>query len=387
MNNSPHEILTSIAGAIRTSILDLLGESSVESIFLSGGAAEGRIAWFDDGGFMEIYSDLDIFVVVAPGVDCAAAKSAARSVIPGLPLETKSYTVFRAPDIGVYTEDELLSQPDRPGTVEIPKRFRMLYGREDIVERTRRFDASNIDREEALYLLENRLMEEASLRARPVDTQTDGCARSAFYASLKHCLDAVSAVLIAEGAFVCGLDDRMKLFRSRSAVPGFVLGKESLDLIDYACRHLGNLQEAMRSESGRFDDVQRRSEELLLTAWKAVAASIFESAPSGGWEELLRMRCGARSLESALRESVVVSRRCGKGLRTGVSLWCRYPKIRPTAALRLSGLCEIMGELGDAKFGTPPGRLVAYLNSMTSSLGFSDGSLFNRTRELSRRLS
>ncbi|MBI4721141.1 MAG: hypothetical protein HY770_07990 [Chitinivibrionia bacterium] len=304
MNRSPQESLSSLADTICTSILGTLGRSSVESIFLSGSAAGGAVAWFNNGGFVEIYSDLDVFVVVAPGVDCARAKSAARSLIPGLPIETGEYRLFRAPDIGVYDESDLLSQPARPGTAEIPLRFRMLYGRDDVILRVRRrFDASNIAREEALYLLENRLMEQASLRARADGDHSDGFARSMFYAGLKHCLDAASAVLMAEGAYVCGMDDRMKLFKSLSASAGIALAKEWLDLIDYSYGHLGNLQGAMLSENARFDAIGRRSEALLLTAWKTIAASIFGCAPGTGWEDLVRARSRAHSLGSALRET------------------------------------------------------------------------------------
>jgi hypothetical protein len=387
MNNRPQEILSTLADTISTSILDALGASSVESIFLSGGVAEDRIACFENNGFLEIYSDLDIFVVVAPGVDLAGAKSAARSVIPGLPLDTGAYRLFRFPDIGVYDEGDLLSQPARPGTVEIPLHFRMLYGREDIVRRTRRFDVSAIRRHESLYLLENRLREEAGLCARLKEDASDGFMRSMFYTSLKHCLDVVSALLIAEGRYVCDIDERVRLFESRGTDVDIAPGREAIETIKYARTHLRNLQAAMRSERERFETVRRQSEMLLLTTWKSIAAAIFEKGRWTGWDELLERRLRAESPARALKESIVVSRRCGRPLMTGVSLWTKRPRARVTAALRCSGLGEILAQRGGTELGAPPDRFIAYLNAVTFALGDAGDGLFDRSRKLFERLS
>lgn len=382
MNNRPQQILTELASTITQSILAALGNASIETIFLAGSVAEDRIAWYDADDHIEIYSDLDLYVIVSPGVDILEAREKARSVIPSLPLATDEYTIYREPDIGVFDEEYLLSEPDRPGTVQIPDYHRVLYGRKDIAEKTRRFDAAQIGREEALYLLENRLVEGAALRERMGDDPADGILRSIYYTSLKQCLDVVSAVLIADGVFVCGADDRMLLFRNRSASTGIVLDQQSRDTIEYAYNHMQHLQRSLRQELHQLVEVRARAEALQLVVWKLIAASLFKKAPSVGWEALLAMRCRSESIMNNLRESVIISRRCGRGAWTGAMLWTARPRMRVRTALRLAGICEIHSLHGARDLGDSPRRFVEYLDSLTAALRCTDGTVYQRARAL-----
>lgn len=388
MSNRPEQILTGLASTITQSILSTLGKSSIESIFLAGGAATGRIAWYEADTRVEIYSDLDLYVVVTPGTDIASARIGARSVIPSLQLETEEYAIFRAPDIGVFDRESLLSQPHRPGTVEIPLAYRMLYGDEEAARQTSRFEASRIGRDEALYLLENRMLESVDLRFRYGDDPAAGVRRWIYYTSLKQCLDVVSAVLIADGVFVCDPDERMALFRERSEATGIVLDRQILETIDYAHEHMGQLQRSLQRDSDRFDTVRLRSERALLTAWKNITASLFRKAPSVGWERLLALRSRDGSIGANLREAVILSRSRGRGTVPGLRLWTAHPHVRVRRALRLAGVCELIQRVtGSEENGEAPARFLDYLDSLTGVLGVPEGNICRRAATLYQAVS
>ena len=64
MKQNPREILSSIAAESGKRIVDALGTGVVRSIFVTGSLPRGEISWFDRGDRLEIYSDVDISVVV-----------------------------------------------------------------------------------------------------------------------------------------------------------------------------------------------------------------------------------------------------------------------------------------------------------------------------------
>ncbi len=379
----------SFADGIVRCILERLGSETVESIFVSGSAARGDVAAFSGPDGVEIYSDLDLFVVVRDPRGLEETRRRARRAAADVSREGEGYRIFPEPDVGVFSEDDLLSQKPRPGTVEIAGSHVVLHGNHKTPIRTGRFSASAIDASEGLYLIENRLAEVSGLSDRIDKERSDGCRRYLFYVLSKSCLDAVTAMLIALGRFHPSREERMKRFRearSRGECSRF-LAEGSVSHIERCYGSLNDLQ--MTLESGDVTPGFRSEvESVLLGAWMGIAKHA-SSLGTEEWSELLDWRCKRGRWLGNSRELWVLAGRMG-GSRAGVLFRCRtLARFSPVDALRLSGMVEVLLRRRDRDTADGAPRMdaiekgyVAAIDGLTRAFGYGTGPVFQRARRL-----
>ena len=201
MKNSSDDILSTITETAVERILHALKKDSVLAVFLSGSVARGRIACFNDGERLEIYSDLDISVVVSNQSHWEECRRRARAAAATVPLCGDRFKMYRSVDVGVYTLEDLHRQPARPGTVDVAATHRLLYGDPAVPSSLSNLAEASMEPEEALYLLENRLFEKAELLGALPALLSPGAERYFIYTALKAGQDAGAALLICSNQF------------------------------------------------------------------------------------------------------------------------------------------------------------------------------------------
>ena len=77
MSTPIDDILSSYTDGLVEEILSALGRDAVNSLFLGGSAAAGEVSWFDGGGRAEVYSDVDLYVVLKRPDGLQQARAAA----------------------------------------------------------------------------------------------------------------------------------------------------------------------------------------------------------------------------------------------------------------------------------------------------------------------
>jgi hypothetical protein len=395
MSVDPRHILLSFADRIAHAVVEELKDEAVGSIFAAGSAARGEVAAFVAGAGIEIYSDVDVFVVVASPRDLEAIRRRARRAASGVPRDGGGWSIIPEPGIGVFSEEDFLRQKTRPGTVEIADAHVVLHGNGETPKRARKFAASDIPVSEALYLIENRLTELAGISDGLEEDPSDGTRRYLVYAVLKSCLDAASAVLIAAGRFHAARGERMRIFRDAAleSERSRLLPEGSVACIERCHAALSDLQKTLEHMSGDEPDLGDSVESMLLGAWKRIAARAGAPATED-WEELIGWRCKRGRWVGNSRELGVLAGRRGVS-RLGVLLrrpaLCRFS---PVDALRLSGAVETL--LRHAKSGADRGaydagaverRYVSFLDGLTRAFGHTAGPVFRRGRRLFMEMS
>jgi hypothetical protein len=392
MTVDPREILSEFSARVAGAVVERLGGGSVESIFISGGAARNEIASFRTDAEIEIYSDLDVFVILRGESGLEAARRAARDAASKLPRRGRGFRIFPPPDVGVFSESDFAAQKARPGTVEIRESHAVLYGNEETPLKTSKFSASLIEPAEGLYLLENRLSEIAVLREEAKREGSSGFARYLRYSLLKSCADAGSAVLILLGRFHPGRGERLKSFRTalaRGELEG-LMPEGSAERIESSFDGLSRLQETL--ESGPLGDSpgggadERTEEKTLLGVWKRIAGRIAPEAP-GEWAALLEWRCKAGRWVANARELAALAGR-GSLSRAHVLIHsAQLARFSPVDSLRLWGLAVALAET-DRSGGDPRAcdaaakRFIAHLDDLTKTFRYANGSVFDRARRM-----
>ena len=121
---SPQQFISEYADSLAEWTINRVGAESIRTIFVGGSLAIDEVSAFDDDGFWEIYSDVDLYVVVQDGVDPVDI----RARLSNPPTGDRESCRFLCPaDVGVYSVEDLLQQPARPGTVFLGKHHKLLY--------------------------------------------------------------------------------------------------------------------------------------------------------------------------------------------------------------------------------------------------------------------
>jgi predicted nucleotidyltransferase len=390
MNGDPHQILSSLADRIVNTVVDCLGDGEVLSIFVAGGFARGEIARFERPGFVEIYSDLDVYVILRRPQDLESARRRVAVRVAALPRETGTYRIFPEPDVGVYSEEDFLAQKTRPGTVEISDSHVVLHGSAETPREARRFAAAAIAPAEALYLIENRLAEMGELARLVGRGEPEGFERYVRYVILKSGIDAVAAALIGLGLFQSSRAARMEAFRaarSRGDLRG-LFSEEAAALAEACYEGVVNLQRTLETNPSGPADLRRDVEAMLLGLWKASAVRL-SPVESDDWSDLVEWRCKAGRWPGNVRELSALARRTSRS-RFGV---LRHSgglgKLSPVDALRLSGTVEALLEQGEGEAaGTSLRReaiesgYLRVLDELTRAFGYESGPVFERARRM-----
>ncbi|UCG53481.1 MAG: hypothetical protein JSW58_07980 [Candidatus Latescibacterota bacterium] len=397
MISNPNQILSAFADNIVEYVLETVGERDVLSIFIAGSVAQDDIAFYDDSGMLEIYSDLDLFVVISERLDLESCRRRIKDYAASLPREFENCKIYAGPDVGVYSEKDLYSQQTRPGTVDISVSHRVIFGSEEIPKRTRRFVASAIDPSESLYLLENRLSEIAELTDRLGNEGSGGFDRYVHYALLKACFDLVAAVLIVVGEYAESRDERMRRFRTPiiQGRAGDLLPPGSIEVIGSSHSSLLNLQERVSIEREELGTRLGVVESLLLRSWKRIYERDDLERPAA-WHDVIERRCKRGKWSENLRELLVLGKRMSIPRPALVLRSARVARLSPIESLRLAGLVDILlrhdGDdvPNDVRVaGVQRGRLetgyLRVIDGLTRAFGLCDGSTLKRGRSLFKK--
>ena len=361
------------AESLAREILARVAPGSIACIFAGGSLGRGEVWAAEFDGVLEVYSDIDLYVVAAQEEAVGALRRLAQS-LPAVPAPA-GVRFLRAADIGVYTRDDLTAQPLRPGTAELETHHLMLHGNQAITRALRGRAAGKIPAEEALYLLENRAMELSA----PAPTEAGPQVRLSLAQSLKARLDVYSAHAIVEHSFAARMPDRAAHFAHKT--PGTLSGA-ARDDVAAAFAALPVLEAWMREHDA--EEERRRTLAALADAWRVLAPRVLDvDAPPA---ELVARRCHAGEFVTNAREIFRIRR------ATGVSPWravrgtMRFARLAPIAALRVDPLARVLaGEPGsshemDAHF--------AYVDRLTQHFAFTGGGTREeRVRRMYRALS
>lgn len=361
------------ATAIARELVSRAPSGSIACIFAGGSLARGEVWAAARDGVLEIYSDVDLYVVV----DAPKARAAVRAAASGLGDAVVDGALFLRPaDIGVYAREDLRAQPARPGTVDLSAHHVVLHGDPAIPAALPPYGRTRMAGDEALYLLENRALELDATETNPAGA----AARMAVVRSLKARLDVHIAHAIADGSFAPTLAARAAAFDT--AAPGSLDEPSRLDVA--RAYHLAHILPEWLETANPGDEVERAMV-AVSRAWRALAPRVLR-APGERLTGLLarRWREGARVHNA--RELVRMRHAYGVPLGRVIVAAPALSVCSPRAALRLDALIRRFhgeGRIDDAVFDPHRQRL----DALTRLYGFSDGSQETRVRDMHRVIS
>ena len=166
---------------------------------LGGSLARGEGTVWRSGARVRALSDVDLAIVFADRAGRERARAIAPHVARGLTRRLAGQGLLGPVDLGVYAAADLPRMGPRPGTLEMRRSGRVLWGPPDLTARFPALEEKDVPREEALVLLENRGIEllHAWPGAVPAD-DVDG-QLVALYAGWKTIVDAAFAFVVAHG--------------------------------------------------------------------------------------------------------------------------------------------------------------------------------------------
>lgn len=358
---------------------ELLARAPADSIacILAGGSLGRGEAWAAGAGDeLEVYSDVDLYVVVEDSESLAAVRACAATVAAAAP-GIEGVRFLRPPDVGVYSRSDLLAQPARPGTIDLPVNHLLLHGDPALPTHLPAPDPGRIAAEEALYLLENRVVELAAS-----ERTGDGPeGRMALVRSLKARLDVHAAHAIVDGSFAPTL--AMRAGRFASAPPSS---------IDAGAREdIASAYRAAADPGAWFPDQDAAAEtehalRALTLAWRALAPRVLNARADARPETLVALRCRAGRRRENAREAIRLRRVAALPLWRSVVTAAALSRLSPRAALRLDALVRVLHAQGnyDARHLAAHGH---YVDRLTRRFGFTTGPQEMRVRAMHRVIS
>ncbi len=254
-----------------------------------------------------------------------------------------------------------------------------------------KYSASKIEPAEALYLVENRLLEMCALADRiEKNTESDGFRRYVRYVLLKSSFDTASSVLIVLGRFHPSRAERMR--RIRDAVSSGdcarLMPEDECGRFASWYGDLSDLQAALErtpaADRPAFDDAAR----TLLENWRRTASYI-SGLPASDWNALFEWRCKAGRWVRNARELSVLARRRSVPRYRVLRRAGRLARLSPVDVLRLSGAARMLARQetagGAARGSLASGRTDGYMgvvDGLTRVFGYGRGEVFARARRM-----
>ncbi len=187
------------------------------ALVLAGSHATGEGVWCVHEGRPVTLSDLDVYAVLPDEAACRSAAARARRGHEGLAPRLLALGLAAPLETCFRTPAGLARLPARPGTIELARRGRVVFGDAGVLASLPRWSATDVSREETTLLLENRGFELLLARAaRPSDPL--GVLR-ARHALLKAAADLAAVLALAHGELPDGTAARIEWARMR-ALPG-----------------------------------------------------------------------------------------------------------------------------------------------------------------------
>jgi hypothetical protein len=148
-----------VADALRPAIARTVERAGpgLEALILAGSHASGEAVWTTLEGRSVSLSDVDLYAVMRSDAAVTAARARADAVVGA--RERHASGLLAPVEVAFVTFAGLARMPARPGTVELARSGRVVVGEPGLLARLPRWQASAIDAEERLLLLENRAFE------------------------------------------------------------------------------------------------------------------------------------------------------------------------------------------------------------------------------------
>jgi len=347
-------------------------QGSIASIFAGGSLGRGEVWAAENDGGLDVYSDVDLYVVARAPSDVGAIRAAART-IAALDSTVPGARFLRAADIGVYTRADLAAQPLRPGTAELARYHVTLYGDDGIPAGLRNREATEIPMEEALYLLENRAMELSG-----AGPDAGAHARLALAQALKARLDVYAAHAIMARSFAPTLARRSRDVREN---PPSTLAGEALQQVQDAFAGANDIGAWMQGRNAL--EERHRALAALAGAWRILApvALGMDGAP----DALLARRCREGSRFSNAREVLRIRSAAARPFWRAAVGAPALSRFAPIPALRVDALARAFA--GEHSNAHALGAHFAYVERLTRCFGFTDGPLETRVRVMHAAIS
>jgi predicted nucleotidyltransferase len=373
------EAIQRYARTLSASVVEAAGADAVETVFVGGSVARGEVAAYRSDEGLEVYSDVDLYVVLAEGADEDTARTAARKAVATADVPEGVHMMSSA-DVGVYTKPDLLAQPSRPGTAYLDSQHWLLYGSEGLFADLSRHVGREMDPREGLYLIENRLSELARL---PATARRDAERRLRRYTLLKTALDIAGALLVARGQYEPTLEARGARLAALAASSEPLPDGWDDGLVREATSGVRDLQAYL--DSPPTTDLGERVRGFGVEVWGAIASEEFPDA-MGDWAAMILCRCNATNYRLNFRQFVAMG--AGLGLARSRLLWAglHLSRYAPVDALRLFALAESVGARPglDGVGRRALESLRGFLDRLTATCGFDDGPLEARVDAMHR---
>ncbi|HEU4928717.1 MAG TPA: hypothetical protein VFU38_02720 [Candidatus Krumholzibacteria bacterium] len=297
----------------------------IRAAFAGGSVGRGEVWSASRNGALEIFSDIDLYVVISEDADEALVRRTSADVASTLPAAGEGVVFRRGADIGVYRWHDLLAQPVRPGTADLAEHHLWLFGDPSLVADLARALSRPMERSEALYLLENRAWD-------LLETEPETSAAT----SAKVMLDVLAAHLIAEGRFVPTYQRRRE---ADDAQPVRLTSSAARAAVDAA----------ERFRRGETQVMPGGALSLVAEAWSALGASIlFGAGTSADAIAVLSARCARGRRFANYREFVRSRHRLNLSLLSAASAGLGFTALSPNAALRTHAVVRGLFEAGRA---------------------------------------
>ncbi|MBI5170432.1 MAG: hypothetical protein HZA61_13160 [Candidatus Eisenbacteria bacterium] len=283
----------------------------LEALVLSGSHASGEAAWAEIEGRTISLSDIDLYAVMRDTASAAAATARARAGRPGLAARLLASGLAAPLEVGFLTRVDLSRQGARPGTLELSRSGRVVWGDPTVSQVFPRWNVGDVPFEEVRLLLENRAFELLDAFA---GVREEGLTQlRARHAVLKSAADLASVLCLARGEWPEGSAARVA-WASEHVLPQLdgVLPGEWGDAIE----RLPLLwREALAWRSGAvrtLDPKAARAEWLAaVRCWCAVWWLTGDEPRRGVWERVLAVAARA-PLRRRARQAVGHAPRSGR---------------------------------------------------------------------------
>ena len=378
MSDPSIDILSRFIKELLSGVLEAAKGADVRAVFVGGSVAGGEAACRVNGSMVEIYSDVDLYVVVGESAGLNDVKRRCRAAAASVPLRGDGFVFYRPPDVGVYSYEDLASQPARPGTVGLGKRHMVLYGEKDIPINAARRIGDHISPEESLYLLENRLLEMSVLQS-GVEKKDGIDAGYASFVACKTCLDVVAATLIINGQFEAGRSDRLRRLQALSMTEDIGWSDAQLEFAALCDAALQKMPAPGWAESVPFELTAGAAIALALHVWKRTASSV-----ENEWSSTLLRRCRNGEYLRNFRQFRALSASLGFKQRGVVVTGAKLSRYSPVDVLRMSALIHYLknSDSNKPEIENVMQSVGPYLDRLTRHGGFDNGKLLERSAKM-----
>jgi hypothetical protein len=312
-------------------LVESIGREELQAIVLTGSFAldEGSVVFSPSGPLF--LSDIDLFLVLSSRASHAKAYGRRRELARGCEALFPGAVFSGHVDAGTFIREELSNLPPRPGVFDLKTHGRVLWGDSEVLAEVPAYRENEIGGEEAILLLENRIM--SLIGAYRKETNRSAPDDAFRYEIARVYVDIATAALCIDSSYCSGYGMRGRRLRERAAgslarlVPSSLL-PEVERWTAYKLDPSGG--------TGRLNDEKHEAERL----WERAARHLLELWKRGAGELRDRRADGAHvpAAESLFR------RRGANNGRYNLRFWKRFLSRLPAAA-RVRMIASLRGTL------------------------------------------